>query len=106
MAKRKEKQRIRIKLQGFDYRGVDSAAHEIVDTATRSGATVSGPVPLPTEVDKLSVNSSPFIDKKSMDQWETRVHKRLIDIKDPTAQTIEELRKLNLPAGVEITINL
>lgn len=106
MAKRKEKQRIRIKLQGFDYRGVDSAAHEIVDTATRSGATVSGPIPLPTEIDKLSVNSSPFIDKKAMDQWETRVHKRLIDIQDPTAQTIEELRKLNLPAGVEITINL
>ena len=105
MSKR-EKQRIRIKLQGFDHRGVDGAAHEIVDTAKRSGATVSGPVPLPTKKDKFSVNSSPFIDKKSMSQFETRTHVRIVDILDPTADTVEHLRKLNLPAGVEITITL
>ena len=105
MAKR-DKQKIKIKLQGFDYRGVDGAANEIVETAKRTGAVVSGPVPLPTEIEKLSVNRSPHVDKKSMEQFETRNHKRLIHIIDPTAQTVDELRKLNLPAGVEITIVL
>lgn len=105
MAKR-EKQRIRIILRGFDYRGVDGAAFDIVETAKRSGATVSGPVPLPTKIEKFSVNSSPFIDKKTMDQFETRTFKRIVDILDPTADTVENLRKLNLPAGVEITITL
>lgn len=105
MSKR-EKQRIRIKLRGFDHRGVDGAAREIVETAKRSGATVSGPVPVPTKTEKFSVNSSPFIDKKSMSQFETRTHTRIVDILDPTADTVEHLRKLNLPAGVEITITL
>lgn len=105
MSKR-EKQRIRIKLRGFDHRGVDGAAFDIVETAKRSGAIVSGPVPLPTKIEKFSINSSPFIDKKTMDQWETRTHERVVDIIDPTADTVEHLRKLNLPAGVEITITL
>lgn len=105
MAKR-EKQRIRITLRGFDYRAVDGAAFDIVETAKRSGATVSGPIPLPTKIEKFSVNSSPFIDKKTMSQFETRTSKRILDIIDPTADTVEHLRKLNLPAGVEITITL
>jgi small subunit ribosomal protein S10 len=98
--------RIRIKLQGYDYRIIDQSAGEIVDTAKRSGARVSGPIPLPTRIEKLSVNKSPHVDKKSMDQFEQRTHKRLIDIVEPTAQTVDELKKLNLPAGVDITINV
>ncbi|MEX0325405.1 MAG: 30S ribosomal protein S10 [Puniceicoccaceae bacterium] len=98
--------RIRIKLQGYDYRIIDQSAGEIVDTAKRSGARVSGPIPLPTRIEKVSVNRSPHVDKKSMDQFEQRTHKRLIDIVEPTAQTVDELKKLNLPAGVDITINV
>lgn len=98
--------RIRIKLQGYDYRIIDQSATEIVDTAKRSGARVSGPIPLPTVIEKVSVNRSPHVDKKSMDQFEQRTHKRLIDIVEPTAQTVDELKKLNLPAGVDITINV
>lgn len=98
--------RIRIKLQGYDYRVIDQSASEIVDTAKRSGARVSGPIPLPTLIEKVSINRSPHVDKKSMDQFEQRTHKRLIDIVEPTAQTVDELKKLNLPAGVDITINV
>jgi small subunit ribosomal protein S10 len=98
--------RIRIKLQGYDYRIIDQSATEIVDTAKRSGARVTGPVPLPTRIEKISVNRSPHVDKKSMEQFEQRTHKRLIDIIEPTAQTVDELKKLNLPAGVDITINV
>jgi small subunit ribosomal protein S10 len=98
--------RIRIKLQGYDYRIIDQSATDIVDTAKRSGARVSGPIPLPTRIEKISLNRSPFVDKKSMDQFEQRTHKRLIDIVEPTAQTVDELKKLNLPAGVDITINV
>jgi small subunit ribosomal protein S10 len=98
--------RIRIKLQGYDYRIIDQSATEIVDTAKRSGARVSGPIPLPTRIEKVSLNRSPHVDKKSMDQFEQRTHKRLIDIVEPTAQTVDELKKLNLPAGVDITINV
>jgi small subunit ribosomal protein S10 len=98
--------RIRIKLKGFDYRVVDQSALEIVETAKRSGARVSGPVPLPTDIERFTVNRSPHVDKKSMDQFEIRTHKRLIDILEPTAQTVDELKKLNLPAGVDITINV
>jgi small subunit ribosomal protein S10 len=98
--------RIRIKLKGFDYRIVDQSAAEIVETAKRSGASVSGPVPLPTDIERFTVNRSPHVDKKSMDQFEIRTHKRLIDILEPTAQTVDELKKLNLPAGVDITINV
>ena len=97
-------QRIRIRLQGFDYRVIDQSASEIVDTAKRSGARVAGPVPLPTRIEKLSVNRSPHADKKSMEQFEIRTHKRLIDLLEPTTQTIEALTKLDLPAGVDIEI--
>jgi small subunit ribosomal protein S10 len=100
------KQRIRIKLKGFDYRVIDQSAVDIVETAKRSGARVSGPVPLPIRVEKYTVNRSPHVDKKSMDAFEIRTHKRLIDIIEPTAQTVDELKKLNLPAGVDITINV
>ncbi len=99
-------QRIRIKLKGYDYRVIDQSATDIVDTAKRSGARVSGPVPLPTKIEKISVNRSPHVDKKSMEQFEMRTHKRLIDIIEPTAQTVDELKKLNLPAGVDVTINV
>ncbi len=99
-------QKIRIRLQGFDYRVIDQSAFDIVDTAKRSGARVSGPVPLPTRIEKVTVNKSPHVDKKSMEQFEIRTHKRLLDIIEPTAQTVDELKKLNLPSGVDITINV
>ena len=104
--KKVNKQIIRIKLTGYDYRAVDSAANDIVDTAKRSGANVAGPIPLPTHIDKVTANRSPHVYKKSMEQFEIRSHKRLIYINEPTAQTVDDLRKLNLPAGVEIAINL
>ena len=99
-------QKIRIRLQGFDYRVIDQSASEIVDTAKRSGARVSGPVPLPTRIEKGTVNKSPHVDKKAMEQFEIRTHKRLLDIVEPTAQTVDELKKLNLPSGVDISINV
>ena len=99
-------QRIRIRLKGFDYRVIDQSATDIVETAKRSGARVSGPVPLPTHIAKLTVNRSPHVNKKSMDQFEVRTHKRLIDIIEPTSATVDELKKLNLPAGVDISINV
>jgi small subunit ribosomal protein S10 len=98
--------RIRIKLKGFDYRSVDQSSKDIVETAKRSGARVSGPVPIPTRIEKLTVNRSVHVDKKSMDQFEVRTHKRLIDILEPTANTVDELKKLNLPAGVNIDISV
>ena len=98
--------RIRIRLKGFDYRVIDQSAADIVETAKRSGARVSGPVPLPTKIEKLTVNRSVHVNKKSMDQFEVRTHKRLIDIVEPTAATVDELKKLNLPAGVDISINV
>jgi len=100
------KPRIRIKLKGFDYRIVDQSTSEIVDTAKRSGARVSGPIPLPTRVETFAVNRSPHVNKKAMDQFELRSHTRLLDIIEPTANTVDDLKKLNLPAGVEITINV
>ena len=99
-------QRIRIKLRGFDYRVIDQSASDIVDTAKRTGARVAGPIPMPTRIERYTVNRSPHVDKKSMDQFELRTHKRLIDIIEPTVQTVDELNKLNLPAGVEININV
>ena len=98
--------RIRIRLKGFDYRVIDQSTSEIVETAKRSGARVAGPIPLPTRIEKYAVNRSPHVDKKSMDQFEMRTHKRMIDIIEPTAATVDELKKLNLPAGVDITINV
>ena len=99
-------QRIRIKLRGFDYRVIDQSASDIVDTAKRTGARVAGPIPMPTRIERYTVNRSPHVDKKSMEQFELRTHKRLIDIMEPTVQTVDELKKLNLPAGVEININV
>ena len=99
-------QRIRIKLRGFDYRVIDQSASDIVDTAKRTGARVAGPIPMPTRIERYTVNRSPHVDKKSMDQFELRTHKRLIDIIEPTVQTVDELKKLNLPAGVEINISV
>jgi len=99
-------QRIRIKLRGFDYRVIDQSASDIVDTAKRTGARVAGPIPMPTRIERYTVNRSPHVDKKSMDQFELRTHKRLIDIIEPTVQTVDELKKLNLPAGVEINIKV
>ena len=100
------KQRIRIRLKGFDYRVIDQSAMEIVETAKRTGARINGPVPLPTKIEKLTVNRSVHVNKKSMDQFEVRTHKRIIDIVEPTAATVDELKKLNLPAGVDISINV
>lgn len=99
-------QKIRIRLQGFDYRVIDQSASEIVDTAKRSGARVSGPVPMPIRIEKITVNRSPHVNKKAMEQFEIRTHKRLLDIIEPTAQTVDELKKLNLPSGVDISINV
>ena len=97
---------IRIRLKAFDHRVLDSSTSEIVSTAKRTGAQVRGPIPLPTGIEKFTVNRSPHVDKKSMDQFEIRTHKRLLDILEPTAKTVDELRKLNLPAGVDITIKI
>lgn len=99
-------QKIRIKLKGFDYRIIDQSASDIVETAKRTGAMVAGPVPMPTRIEKISVNRSPHVDKKSMEQFELRTYKRILDIYEPTAQTVDDLKKLNLPAGVDITINV
>ncbi len=99
-------QRIRIRLKAFDFRILDHSASEIVETAKRTGAKVAGPVPLPTKIERYTVNRSPHVDKKSMDAFEMRTHKRVLDIIDPTAKTIDELKKLNLPAGVDIAIKI
>ena len=99
-------QRIRIRLKSFDHRVLDLSATEIVETARRTGARVAGPVPLPTRIERFTVNKSPHVNKKSMEQFEIRTHKRLLDIIDPTIKTVDELKKLNLPAGVDITIKI
>ncbi|MBM3901409.1 MAG: 30S ribosomal protein S10 [Verrucomicrobia bacterium] len=99
-------QRIRIRLKAYDHRVIDASASEIVETVKRSGARVAGPIPLPTNIERITVNRSPHADKKSMESFEQRTHKRLIDILDPTAKTVDELKKLNLPAGVDITIKI
>lgn len=100
------KQKIRIKLRGFDHRLVDQSAKQIVETAEGTGAVVAGPIPLPTEIQKFCVIRSPNIDKDSREQFEIRTHKRLIDILGPTSKTIDALTKLNLPSGVSIDIKL
>jgi small subunit ribosomal protein S10 len=105
-AKENQKQRIRIRLQAFDHRVLDKSVKDIVNTAKRTGAVVAGPIPLPTKIERLTVNRSPHVDKKSMDQFETRTHKRLMDIVNPTAKTVDELKKLNLPSGVDISIKV
>ncbi len=99
-------QTIRIRLRAFDHRVLDTATGEIVNTAKRTGAGVRGPIPLPTRIERYAVNRSPHVDKKSMEQFEIRTHKRLIDIVDPTPQTIDALMKLDLSAGVDVEIKI
>ncbi len=100
------KQKIRIKLKSYDHKILDQAAQQIVEAIEATGAIVSGPVPLPTHIQKFSVIRSPFIDKDSQEQFEIRTHKRLIDIVDTTSKTIDALTGLNLPSGVDIDIKL
>lgn len=106
MAKNEAKTRIRIRIKAYDHKVIDRSATQIVETAVRSGAEVTGPVPLPTEIHKVTVNRSTFVHKKSREQYEMRVHKRLIDIWNPTPKTIEELTNLDLPAGVDVEIKM
>ncbi len=101
-----ENQNIRIRLKAFDHRVLDQSTGEIVNTAKRTGAQVRGPIPLPTRIERFTVLRSPHIDKKSREQFEMRTHKRLLDIVDPTPQTVDALMKLDLAAGVEVEIKL
>lgn len=101
-----DNQTIHIRLKAFDHRVLDQSTHEIVNTAKRTGAQVRGPVPLPTRVKYFSINRSPHVDKKSQEQFEMRTHKRLIDIIDPTPQTVDALMKLDLAAGVDVEIKI
>ena len=99
-------QKIRIRLQAYESRILDQSVAEIVGTAKRTGSMVAGPVPLPTRIERYTVNRSPHVDKKSMEQFEMRTHKRMMDIVNPTAKTVDELKKLNLPAGVDISVKI
>ena len=101
-----ENQKIRIRLRAFDHRAIDKSTVEIVETAKRTGAKIAGPIPLPTRIEKFSVNRSPHVNKKSAEQFEIRTHKRLLDIVDPTPQTVDALMKLDLAAGVDVEIKL
>ena len=101
-----ESQNIRIRLKAFEHRVLDQATSEIASTAKRTGARVRGPIPLPTRIEKFTVLRSPHIDKKSREQFEIRTHKRLLDIIDPTPQTVDALMKLDLAAGVDVEIKL
>ncbi|MBI3594633.1 MAG: 30S ribosomal protein S10 [Nitrospirae bacterium] len=100
------KQKIRIRLKAYDYRILDQSLVDIVDTAKRTGAKISGPIPLPTRINKYTVLRSPHVDKKSREQFEIRTHKRLLDILNPTQDTVDALMKLNLSAGVDVEIKL
>ncbi len=97
-------EKIRIRLQAYDHRVLDRSAAEIVEIARRTGARVSGPVPLPTSINRYTVLRSPHVDKKSREQFEIRTHKRLVDILDPTPQTVDALMKLDLPAAIDVEI--
>ncbi len=101
-----QSQKIRIRLKAFDYKLLDQSVSEIVDTAKRTGAKVAGPIPLPTKINRYTVLRSPHVDKKSREQFEIRTHKRLIDILEPTQNTIDSLMKLDLSAGIDVTITL
>ena len=101
-----DSQNIRIRLKAFDHRVLDQSTHEIVDTARRTGAQVRGPIPLPTKKEITTVLRSPHVNKKSREQFEIRTHKRLLDIVDPTPQTVDALMKLDLAAGVDVEIKL
>lgn len=100
------KPRIRIRIRGYDHKIIDASVKQIVDTARRHGATVVGPVPLPTEIRKYTVNRSSFVHKDAREQYEMRVHKRLIDIVSPPAKTIDALMNLTLPAGVDVEVKM
>jgi small subunit ribosomal protein S10 len=104
MVARKQNQKIRIRLKAYDHRILDQSAGKIVETAESTGAKVAGPVPLPTRIEKFCVIRSPFIDKDSQEQFEIRTHKRLLDILEPTQDTVDALMKLDLPAGVDVEI--
>lgn len=99
-------QKIRIKLRAYDHKLLDHSVKEIVETAQRTGARIAGPVPLPTKISKFTILRSPHVDKKSREQFEIRTHKRIIDIYDPTPDTIDSLMKLELAAGVDVEIKL
>ena len=99
-------QKIRIRLKGYDFRVLDQSVLEIVDTVRRTGAKVLGPIPLPTRINRYTVLRSPHVDKKSREQFEIRTHKRLLEILDPTPETVDALMKLNLSAGVDVEIKL
>ncbi|MGI9259601.1 MAG: 30S ribosomal protein S10 [Gammaproteobacteria bacterium] len=99
-------QNIRIRLKAFDHRLIDRSAREIVETAKRTGATVKGPVPLPTKIERYTVLISPHVNKNARDQYELLTHKRLMDIVDPTDKTVDALMRLELPAGVDVQIRL
>jgi len=99
-------EKIRIRMEAYDHRVLDRSAKQIVETATRTGAKVSGPVPLPTRIERYTVLRSPHIDKRSREQFEIRTHKRLVEICDPTVHTVDALNKLKMPAGVEIKIKV
>ena len=101
-----QNQSIRIRLKAFDYRVLDASTQEILSTARRTGAQVRGPIPLPNKIEKYTVLRSPHIDKKSREQFEMRTHKRLLDIIDPTPQTVDALMKLDLAAGVDVEVKL
>ncbi|MFZ1720176.1 MAG: 30S ribosomal protein S10 [Candidatus Moraniibacteriota bacterium] len=102
----KESTRVRIKIKAYDHKVIDQSARKIVETAERTGAVITGPVPLPTEMHRMTVNRSTFVHKNSRDQYEMRIHKRLIDIWNPNPKTIEQLTNLDLPAGVDIEIKM
>jgi small subunit ribosomal protein S10 len=101
-----DNQNIRIRLKAYDHRVLDNSTREIVNTAKRTGAQVRGPIPLPTRIERFTVNRSPHVDKKSREQFEIRTHRRLLDIVDPTPQTVDALMKLDLAAGVDVEIKL
>ena len=104
--KEEEKQKLRIRIRGYDHKIIDSSVRQIVETVTRYGAEIVGPLPLPTEIRKYTVNRSTFVNKKGREQFEMRVHKRLIDILNPVPKIIDALTNLTLPAGVDIEIKM
>jgi len=101
-----EQQKLRIRIRAYEHKVLDASVKQIVDTAQRYGAEIAGPVPLPTEIRKYTVNRSPFIDKNSREQFEMRIHKRLIDILNPAPKIVDALTNLNLPAGVDIEVKM
>ena len=101
-----KQQKIRIRLQAYEHRILDKSVADIIGTAKRTGSMIVGPIPLPTRIERFTVNRSPHVNKKSMEQFEIRTHKRVLEIINPTVKTVDELKKLNLPAGVDISIKI